>query len=484
MISIYQANLPMIRVFGAAIVAASSLSAAALLAQVSTEDRASYQILGPEGTVIGWQTERAFNDGQTQVFRRERQMRFTVDGHDPITTKTVITRRMDADKRPVSLDISSQINRNSQNIVVTFDGLKAIITRTREGQTRTSTTPYPTGLYLADPESLLRPLVGTFAVFDMSAMGFEVMSDTHASTGNPEISARVRTINDLPVEIWLREYDDQTAIKASTRPLLGSPIRFERLANGKAVPELSGSGRINHQMVPASYSISGNAKSGKIRYNFGLLEPLIPVIPQTGEQAVTITETGFRLDICRDCGPGLTSDEATLARYTLPTMWLQSDAPVFKKHGDRIAKRNLSDADKMRQLARSARGRLSRVDLDGHYSALDAWQRRAGDCTEDAVVLAALARASGIPALVASGIVYTRERYHGAANAFVPHSWVVAYVDGEWQSFDHTLEEGFDSTHIALTIGEGDARSIAAATQIAAMLEWQSMTEVRSRPKN
>ena len=63
----------------------------------------------------------------------------------------------------------------------------------------------------------------------------------------------------------------------------------------------------------------------------------------------------------------------------------------------------------------------------------------------------------------------------------MPHSWVLAYVDGEWKSFDAALER-FDSTHIALVVGDGDARSIEAANQLASLLEWQSMTEVRVRP--
>jgi len=58
---------------------------------------------------------------------------------------------------------------------------------------------------------------------------------------------------------------------------------------------------------------------------------------------------------------------------------------------------------------------------------------------------------------------------------------VLAYVDGKWRSFDAALDR-FDATHIALVIGDGDARSIGAANQLASLLQWQSMTEVRPRP--
>jgi hypothetical protein len=97
------------------------------------------------------------------------------------------------------------------------------------------------------------------------------------------------------------------------------------------------------------------------------------------------------------------------------------------------------------------------------------------------VLLAALGRSAGIPTKVASGLVYSRESYHGVANAFMPHSWTLAYVDGRWRSFDLALDV-FDSTHIALTVGDGDSRSILAAGQLASLLDWKEMSEIRPRP--
>ena len=84
--------------------------------------------------------------------------------------------------------------------------------------------------------------------------------------------------------------------------------------------------------------------------------------------------------------------------------------------------------------------------------------------------------------IIATGwlLAYSRAAYHGVSNAFLPHSWTLAYVDGAWRSFDLALEE-FDSTHIALTVGDGDARSIAAAGQLASLLRLDGLAEVRPR---
>ena len=135
----------------------------------------------------------------------------------------------------------------------------------------------------------------------------------------------------------------------------------------------------------------------------------------------------------------------------------------------------------MEMLIQIATPIIRKVDFAGHFSALETLERRSGDCTESAVLLAALGRAAGIPTRVANGLAYSRARYHGVSNVFMPHSWTLAWVEGRWRSFDLALDT-FDSSHIALTIGDGDARSVSAASQLAGLLRWESMTEVRTAP--
>ena len=124
---------------------------------------------------------------------------------------------------------------------------------------------------------------------------------------------------------------------------------------------------------------------------------------------------------------------------------------------------------------------LSQVNVQGHYSALEAITRHTANCSETAVVLAALGRAAGIPTRVANGLMYTPEPYFGVSNTFIPHSWTLAFVDGHWKSFDAAMDT-FDSTHIALTVGDGDERSVLAAAQLGGVLQWKDLAEVRARP--
>ena len=82
-------------------------------------------------------------------------------------------------------------------------------------------------------------------------------------------------------------------------------------------------------------------------------------------------------------------------------------------------------------------------------SALEVLKTRVGDCNEHAILLTALLRASGIPARLAIGLVYTRGK-------FLYHAWNEAYID-DWISMDATMNQmPVDATHIKLVEGNLD----------------------------
>jgi len=70
-------------------------------------------------------------------------------------------------------------------------------------------------------------------------------------------------------------------------------------------------------------------------------------------------------------------------------------------------------------------------------SAADVAQSLEGDCTEHAMLMAALCRARDIPARVAIGLVY-----YGQAGGFAYHMWTEVWIDGHWIPLDATLGRG------------------------------------------
>ena len=79
-------------------------------------------------------------------------------------------------------------------------------------------------------------------------------------------------------------------------------------------------------------------------------------------------------------------------------------------------------------------------------SALEVLDQRAGDCNEHAALMAALARAVGLPARVVVGVVYT-------GKGFFYHAWNEVWV-GRWISLDPVMAQfPADVTHVKFIDG-------------------------------
>jgi transglutaminase-like putative cysteine protease len=98
-------------------------------------------------------------------------------------------------------------------------------------------------------------------------------------------------------------------------------------------------------------------------------------------------------------------------------------------------------------------------------TASDVAQSLEGDCTEHAVLLAALCRARQIPARVALGLVYYRQ-----AGGFAYHMWTEVWVHGHWLPLDGTLGQGgIGAAH--LKVSSGNLEGVAAYTALLPVLE-------------
>jgi len=84
-------------------------------------------------------------------------------------------------------------------------------------------------------------------------------------------------------------------------------------------------------------------------------------------------------------------------------------------------------------------------------NALETLENKMGDCNEHAVLFAALARASGVPATIEAGLVYLDGRFYY-------HAWNAVYLD-RWITVDALMGQfPADVTHIRLTRGGPDSQ--------------------------
>jgi len=72
-----------------------------------------------------------------------------------------------------------------------------------------------------------------------------------------------------------------------------------------------------------------------------------------------------------------------------------------------------------------------------------------GDCTEYAMLTAAMCRAEGVPSRTAIGLIYADVKQ---APVFAFHMWTEVWVNGRWIAIDATLGKGYvGATHLKIT---------------------------------
>ncbi len=161
-----------------------------------------------------------------------------------------------------------------------------------------------------------------------------------------------------------------------------------------------------------------------------------------------------------------------------PNRWLQSDNPTVTALANTFAGDADSDLETMRRLESAVSRHITTKSLRiGYASALETIELAEGDCTEHALLLAALGRARGIPTRVASGLAYVPS-FAGRQAVFVPHAWVYAWVDQRWQGFDAALPQ-FGAGHLALDVGDGDPFGFYAGLNLLGRLHIDSIERVK-----
>jgi Transglutaminase-like superfamily len=230
-------------------------------------------------------------------------------------------------------------------------------------------------------------------------------------------------------------------------------------------------------VVQSPYRVPRSAFAGPIRYVLSRIDGTPPRLPATGEQSVVTDDAKTIVTICSSCGVAEALADSDRERYLQPNPWVQNDSPEIKRFARRHGT-GRTPQEIMSHLVDAVRDHMTGpVDYLGYASAEEALRTRSGDCTEYAVLLAALARAQNIPARVAYGLVYA-DRFSGKKDVFSPHAWVQAWTGMRWQSYDAGIGE-FDATHLALSIGSGDPRDVENAAGAPAELRIEKLGLVK-----
>jgi transglutaminase-like putative cysteine protease len=140
------------------------------------------------------------------------------------------------------------------------------------------------------------------------------------------------------------------------------------------------------------------------------------------------------------------------AQYLGAEPFIESDASEIVAEAQAAVRDVTGDRARAERLVRHVNGLLEKKPTVSLPSALEVLRTRVGDCNEHTALYVAMARALGLPARIAVGMVYM----HGA---FYYHAWPEVYLDegegqGLWLPVDPTLNQfPADTTHLRLTRG-------------------------------
>jgi hypothetical protein len=267
-------------------------------------------------------------------------------------------------------------------------------------------------------------------------------------TGKKQSSWRVRaSYRSADLVMWI---DDEGRLLKGRLPLGITVIRSDRkeiagrMQGARELPDL-----VSLTAVPVEGSVPEEP-------NLRLLRMRIE-----GTQEWDIPSDGFRqkyanseLTVTREQLPEATyrlpCTDPKMEQYLAASVFICSDHPKIVETARHIVG-NEKDPIKAAQLINKwVHDNLKKVPSPAVPDALTVLLSRQGDCNEHAVLAAALARAVGLPAQIAVGLVHS-------GDGFYYHAWVTYWAGKTWLSGDPLMNQvPAGPAHVTLLYGDVD----------------------------
>ncbi|MCK5000013.1 MAG: transglutaminase domain-containing protein [Anaerohalosphaera sp.] len=381
--------------------------------------------------------------------------------------------------KPLGFNISSDMSGmiKSETGKINDDGTLEITT-VMMGQEQKKTIQYPKGALMSEGLRLLqlehelkKGVKFSVKIFDTSIMG---AMDAEIEVGDKvavDLFGRVVELTEVTTKmgaITATSYiDDELKTLKTTVPIMG--LKLELLACDKqfALSPNDVVDFIGSMLVQSPSPISADSKQTKY--------VLVPkdnkeiTVPTTDNQKVVIEAsnkvTVTVMPVSAESGeafPYKGRDEKLLEMLK-PTRYLQCDDRKVVALAEQAVEGAEDSLQAVYKIEQFVHDYIDEKDLSvGYASASEIAVSKQGDCSEHAVLTAAMCRAAGIPARVVTGLVYI-DSFMGRENVLGGHAWTEAYVGGKWIGLDATkAPKGCGTGHIALATGSGDPESFLA----------------------
>jgi hypothetical protein len=445
-------------------------------------DRTEYFAVFMEGKKVGHAIQsRAISAGKVTT---SEEVTITVSRANVSVTMEITESSIETtDGEPLGFEVAQQLGAMVMKVAGQVDKQgKVSLTTTSMGAQQKSTLQWPQGAMMAEGLRLLTLKKGLKEGTQYSAKIFSpgIMQavDTQIRIGpkqNVDLLGRVVALREVTTtlnmpgagEITSTGYvDEDLRVQKSIMPMAGMRIEMVACAKEFALGENDVLELIDRMFLASPKPLDNLAAAKSITYHLApVKEAGNFTIPSNDNQSVRQLKNGTSIvrvrPITASAGarfPYKGRDKAIL-EAAKPTRFLQSD----RKQVIDLAHRAVGGAKDAAEAAKNIEAFVAEYVENknlsvGYASAAEVADSRQGDCSEFAVLTAAMCRAVGIPAQVVVGVAYVGD--FAGHQGFGGHAWTQAYVGGKWVGLDAAFKSagrgGYDAGHIALAVGNGE----------------------------
>lgn len=257
--------------------------------------------------------------------------------------------------------------------------------------------------------------------------------------------------------------DDELNAKKTMLPMMGMMLEMVACDEAFAKQENAIVDFLEKLSIASPVKLMNLNKIDSVTYTIKPTGSKPVIIPESMSQSVktdqnTVDVTVHRIHPPADVPFPYKGDDPELQKALTSNDYIQSsDEKIID-----LAKNAVGDATDAATAASRIEafvdGYIKKKDLSvGYASAAEVARNRQGDCSEHAVLTAAMCRAVGIPARIVCGVVYA-DSFLSKQSIFGGHMWTEAYLGDSWYGLDATRSEQqrVGPGHIALVYGNGE----------------------------
>lgn len=399
----------------------------------------------------------------------------------PVAVEVNETSIETTDGRVLGFEVEQNLSIMAMKVVGTINEQgKVKVTSRSMGLEQTSEFEWPKGALMAEGMRLLEMEKGlkqgveyTAKIFSASSMKALDAKVWIVGKHNVDLLGRVAALTEVKTAIVMPDVgeivstgyvDDEFNLAKNVTPMLGMEIELVACAKEFALGKNEVVDFIDKMVVASPAPLENVREATSVSYHLVAVSQGEDLkIPSTDNQSVHRLGDGKVAVIVEPVRAKhgsvfpYTPDNNDALMMLKPTRYVQSDSNEIIELARKAVGGTQDAAEAVRRIESFVADYIRQKDFSvGYASAAEVAASRIGDCTEHAVLAAALCRAVGIPARVVCGLVYADE-FAGRQNVFGGHAWTEAYVGGVWVGLDATRAPGgFDAGHITLATGDGE----------------------------